>query len=130
MIWTSSGSEVEKPFTETAKKAYASVLANAGANFPVRDAVDTRVINEASGTVKPIGSGAYGSNKGIVDSQKSLGGWPVLKSASPPADADHDGMPDAWELKNKLNPNNAEDRNVLAKNDYTMLEEYLNGILE
>jgi len=122
--------EVEKPFTETAKKAYASVLANAGANFPVRDAVDTRVINEASGTVKPIGSGAYGSNKGIVDSQKSLGGWPVLKSASPPADADHDGMPDAWELKNKLNPNNAEDRNVLAKNGYTMLEEYLNGILE
>jgi len=35
-------------------------------------------------------------------------------------------MPEAWELKNKLNPNNAEDRNVIAKNGYSMLEEYLN----
>jgi len=39
-------------------------------------------------------------------------------------------MPDAWELKNMLNPSNAEDRNLIAKNGYSMLEEYLNGIIE
>lgn len=122
--------EVEKPFTESAEDAYVSVLAKAGAIFPVRDAVDTRVVAEASGKTAPIGSGAYGQNKGIIDSQKSIGGWPELKSSTAPQDADHDGMPDAWEKKNHLDPTNPEDRNKLLSDGYTMLEKYVNELVQ
>lgn len=122
--------EVEKPYTETAREAYKSVLAQAGAIFPFRDAVDNRVVSEASGKSKHSGSGAYGKDKGIIDTQKSIGGWPELKTATPPVDSDHDGMPDTWEIKNKLNANLADDRNVLAKDGYTMLERYINSLVE
>ncbi|WP_407429848.1 polysaccharide lyase family 1 protein [Arcticibacter sp.] len=120
---------VERPFTETAGEAYKSVLANAGAIFPERDKVDKRVVNEASGKLKPSGSGAYGQNKGIIDTQKSVGGWPELKSSKAPVDLDHDGMADDWEIKNKLNPNNVEDRNIVADDGYTMLEKYINSLV-
>lgn len=43
-------------------------------------------------------------------------------------DADQDGMPDAWETKNGLNPNDAEDRNNIAPSGYTWIEEYLNEL--
>ena len=122
--------EVDKPITESAKDAYKSVLAKAGAIFPVRDAIDTRVINEVSGKAKPRGSGVYGKNKGIIDSQKSIGGWPELKTKTPPLDSDHDGMPDDWEKKNSLDPKNPRDGNTLAKDGYTMLEKYLNGLVQ
>jgi pectate lyase len=90
---------VERPRTESAEDAYRSVLAKAGAIFPLRDATDSRIVAEAAGTKEPIGSGAYGERKGIIDSQKSLGGWVELKSKPAPEDTDHDGMPDAWEKK-------------------------------
>ena len=121
--------KVEKPVTESAEDAYKSVLAKAGAIFPVRDAVDTRIVNEASGKIKPTGSGAYGASKGIIDSQKSLGGWPELKAGTPPLDSDHDGMPDNWEKKNNLNPQQPEDRNTVTEDGYTMLEKYLNELV-
>jgi pectate lyase len=53
-----------------------------------------------------------------------------MKSTTPPKDTDHDGMPDKWEKENGLNPKNADDRNKLAEDGYTMLEEYLNTIIE
>ena len=37
-------------------------------------------------------------------------------------------MPDGWEKKNGLNPNDADDRNNVGKDGYTMLEKYLNSI--
>ncbi|MFD2162695.1 polysaccharide lyase family 1 protein [Paradesertivirga mongoliensis] len=121
--------EVEKPQTESAKEAYKSVLAKAGATFPKRDEVDTRIVNEASGKMKISGSGAYGVNKGIIDSQKSVGGWPKLSSVPAPADTDRDGMPDSWEKARSLDPANPDDRNKVSPNGYTMLEMYLNGLV-
>jgi|GEM_PF-5374095 len=47
--------------------------------------------------------------------------------ATSPTDTDHDGMPDDWERKTGLDPNNADDRNTLAADGYTMLEKYLNS---
>ena len=35
-------------------------------------------------------------------------------------------MPDKWELSKGLNPGDPDDRNIIAKSGYTMLEEYLN----
>jgi hypothetical protein len=39
------------------------------------------------------------------------GGWPLLQSAPAPADTDGDGMPDAWEKEDGLDPKDPADRN-------------------
>ena len=123
---------------QTAEGAYTIVLDNAGATLPKRDAVDQRIINEARGgfatfegeSYKVENKVAYPSKKsGIIDTQKDVGGWPVLNSSPAPLDTDHDGMPDSWEQKNKLNKENPDDRNTLAPDGYTMLEKYLNSII-
>ena len=112
-----SGSDV--PETQTALKAYSIVLNLAGASL-VRDAVDSRVVNDVRN-----GTGR------LIDSQKEVGGWPELKSKPAPADTDGDGMPDAWEVKNGLNPNDSADgKRYTIKKDYTNLEVYLNGLVE
>jgi pectate lyase len=112
--------------TETAQDAYESVLAGAGA-FP-RDAVDIRIVNEVrTGTAS--GSGVYGVNKGIIDSPDAVGGYPAYVTGEVPADTDHDGMPDAWETANGLNPNDPADGNAYTVSGYTALEVYLNGLV-
>jgi pectate lyase len=37
-------------------------------------------------------------------------------------------MPDEWEIEHGLNHNDANDRNNITEDGYTMLEKYLNGI--
>ncbi|MBI2924112.1 MAG: pectate lyase [Verrucomicrobia bacterium] len=94
------------------------VLAEAGAILPTRDAVDARVVANVRAR-----SGA------IIDSPAQVGGHPVLNSGTPPADADHDGMPDAWETAHGLNPNEATDSSGdLDSDGYTNLEEYLHSL--
>ena len=43
----------------------------------------------------------------MINSQTEVGGWPKLAAAPAEADADNDGMPDAWENKHGLNPRDA-----------------------
>lgn len=121
---------------QTAEEAYKSVLNDAGAILPKRDAVDLRIIEEARNGTATF-EGVYKTKKtvadqlkitGIIDSQKDVGGWPELKSTPAPTDTDHDGMPDDWENKNGLNPNNAVDRNNVVEDGYTILEKYINSI--
>jgi hypothetical protein len=114
--------------TQSAQDAYTLVLAGAGAILPKRDTIDGRIIGQMQGTVSVFGSGTYGTAKGIIDSQDSVGGWATYNVLPAPADADSDGMPDAWEIANGLNPNDPSDRNMVAPSGYTMLEEYLNNI--
>jgi hypothetical protein len=104
--------------TQSAAEAMRLVLAGAGATLPVRDAVDGRIVSEA-----------LSRSGGLIDSQWEVGGWPVYRSARPPRDADHDGMPDAWEPARKLNPRDPSDASADRDNDgYTNIEEYLNSI--
>jgi hypothetical protein len=111
---------------QSAKDAYEEVLKYAGAYLPKRDAVDERVIQETkNGTA--IGKGVFGK-PGIIDLPFVVGGWPEYKTQPAPTDTDEDGMPDEWEKKNELNANDASDRNKIAKNGYTMLENYLNEL--
>lgn len=114
------------PITEQAALvAYELVLGSAGASFPRRDAVDTRIVNEVR-----TGTATYGKN-GIIDSQTEVGGYPELKSVPAPVDTDRDGMPDDWELERGLDPSDASDGRVVAPgNEYTNLELYLNGLVD
>jgi pectate lyase len=115
---------VKEPFPSptvrpySAQEAYAAVLASVGACLPARDSVDSRIIDtvrQRTGT--------------LINSQKDVGGWPALESAPAPQDTDHDGMPDAWETKYGLNPNDPSDANKdLSGDGYTNVERYLNGI--
>lgn len=109
--------DVPKVNTESAKTAHAKVLKNAGAILPTRDCVDARIIQSVR-----KGSGC------IIDTQDAVGGWPVYRSALPPADSDADGMPDKWERKHKLDPSDPADGIQDTDGDgYTNLEEYLNA---
>jgi hypothetical protein len=108
---------------QTAEEAYELVLSYAGAILPKRDPVDVRVIQEVR-----TGKTTFGKD-GIIDTVADVGGWPEYKSAEPPVDSDGDGIPDWWEKKYGLDPNDPSDANKDLNGDgYTNLEKYLNGI--
>jgi len=95
------------------------VLKNAGASF-CRDSIDERIVNEVKKGIYHYG------DKGIINSQNQVGGWPELISEAAPVDTDHDGIPDYWENNNNLNPQDYSDRNNHdLNNDYTNIEYYL-----
>jgi hypothetical protein len=65
---------------------------------------------------------------GIITDIRQVGGYPEYKG-TPYKDSDKDGMPDAWEKKYKLNPNDSSDANKDLNGDgYTNIEKYINGI--
>ncbi len=113
---------------ETAKESYEKVLRYSGAIIPKRDATDERVVKETS-TGTAIGKGVFGK-PGIIDNVYAVGGWAEYKSTAAPLDTDNDGMPDAWETKKGLNPNDASDGNKKDASGFTMLEIYLNELVE
>lgn len=125
-----------------AKEAYNYVLENVGATFPKRDAVDTRVIKtvktgkvvyaeDAKEFVSPyvkrrLPADSY--KNGIITHPSQVGGLPEYKG-TPVVDSDNDGMPDAWEIKYGLNPNDPTDAVKDCNGDgYTNIEKYINGI--
>ena len=108
---------------ETARDAFHTVLAKAGATLPQRDAVDARVIDM-------VRTGTTTTDNGIVNDPREVGGYPTYRFSPEdvPTDTDHDGMPDAWEEQYQLNPAEAADGSTDADGDgYTNVEEYLNG---
>jgi hypothetical protein len=103
---------------EDALKAFKRVLVDVGTVFPIRDIVDKRVVDSV---VKKTGD--------IINHIDEVGGYPILKSGTPPLDSDHDGMPDKWELAVGLNPNDANDARGDRDGDgYTNIEEYINWL--
>jgi hypothetical protein len=116
--------------TQSAAEAYSLVLSQVGATLPRRDAVDARVIDEVRTGTARFGKKFRDGGVGIVDSQDDVGGWPLLESATPPIDSDHDGMPDAWESVRGLDPQNPKDGAEDRDGDgYTNVEEYLNSLV-
>ena len=122
---------------QSPEEAYKTVLANAGCTLPKRDVIDNRIVDEVRNGYATYEGASYKKLKkvkdaskktGIIDSQEDVGGWPLLKSAPAPADSDHDGMPDEWEKKNGLNPNDPADGNTVNEDGYTNLEKYLNSL--
>ncbi len=102
--------------THAAAEVESVVLAEAGCLRPLRDAVDERIIEDVRQ-----------NRTRIVDTPDQVGGWPELAQGSAPADRDRDGMPDAWELRHGLDPDNPKDGPEDADGDgYTNIEEFLN----
>lgn len=115
--------------TQTAAAAYDLVLQGAGAVRPLRDTLDQRLVREVrtrTGRLIDV-QGGYPHGTPYATSQSA---WPVLKAAPAPADADHDGLPDAWETAHKLNPKDAADRAKVGPGGYPMLEVYLNELAD
>lgn len=110
----------------SALEAYELVLNQSGASLK-RDAVDVRVVEGVR-----LGNSADGKDKnGIIDSQTDVNGWPELKSEEAPLDSDADGMPDAWELLNGLDPNDLSDsKEYKVSKSYTNIEVYINSLIE
>jgi pectate lyase len=113
--------------TESAADAFQRVINQAGA-FP-RDTIDRRVIYEARNGIA-FNSGSFNNHRvcGIIDKPEEGGGWPAYTTYNTIQDNDHDGMDDAWESANGLDPANAADRNRVTTSGYTCLEVYLNGL--
>ncbi|WP_211316371.1 pectate lyase [Niabella yanshanensis] len=114
--------------TYTAQKAYDQVLQFSGASL-VRDAVDQRIINDVE-KQSFTANGSAGSKNGIIDSQNDVGGWPELKSLPAPKDTDGDGMPDVWEIANKLDPEKANAAGRDLNKDYDNIEVYINSLVK
>lgn len=108
---------------------------SAGATLPTRDPVDRCVIahychqaTEATCLSYCQAQGGCPTAGGLIDRpEDGCGPWPDLAYGSPPPDADHDGMPDAWELAHQFDPGDDHDAPLDADLDgYTNVEEYLN----
>lgn len=115
--------------THDAQTAFERVLSYVGTSLK-RDAYDDILVDDVR-----KGTASFTST-GIIDSQNQVTypdgttGWPVLNSLTAPIDSDGDGMPDAWETANGLNPQDAADGKRKAANGYTNLENYLNSLVE
>lgn len=121
--------------THSAAEALRKVLAYSGASL-YRDEIDARYMEEAkTGTAKYKGS--ITKSPGIIDKVSDVNGYTEANfgTASRPADfdTDKDGIPDAWELANGLNPNDGSDAltySLDGKGYYTNVEVYANSLVE
>lgn len=141
--------KVDRPFPMPPVKimptleAYSFVLRNVGATLPVRDPVDTRVVEQvrtgkityqevntdtmAQFKVRKLPKDSY--KLGIVTNIVEVGGYPDYKG-TPYKDSDNDGIPDDWEIKHGLNPKNPNDSAKPAADGsgYSNIEVYLNTL--
>jgi hypothetical protein len=118
------------------------VLQNAGAILPKRDPVDARIVEQVkTGTIitnptvqlpttqfkhrrLPIDSYKIG----IITDPSQVGGYPTY-AGDAYTDSDNDGLPDGYEKKNKLDPKNGNDAAIIAKNGFSNIENFLNGLV-
>ena len=119
------------------------VLNNAGATLPVRDAVDKRIVEQVkTGTIvvsdKVVAPTTQFKHRrlaldsykiGIITEPSQVGGYPEYKG-TPYKDSDNDGMPDEYEIKNKLNGNDATDAAKITKSGYSNIEVYLSSVVD
>jgi len=95
---------------------YRKILLNAGANVPLRDKIDQKIIEDVvnrKGSITDIPNEDYSKQ--------------IYFDENP--DTDRDGVPDDWELGHGMNPYDNEDIKFDYDNDgYSNIEEYLNDL--
>lgn len=128
---------VDEPFfdshakIESARSAYRSVLSDVGANLPMMDNTDTRIINETLNRSYTY-VGSKSGIRGEIDNEADAGGYEVYPETewADDYDSDLDGLPDWWETIHGTNANSPagdfSDSNADSNGDgYTALEDYL-----
>lgn len=125
-----------------ANTAKSFVLANAGATLPIRDAVDTRIVKQVqTGKIENNPTCALPQSQfkhrrlpidsykiGIITDPCQAGGYPDYKGIAY-KDTDNDGMPDEYERKNGLRPNDPTDASKITTSGYSNIEVYLNSLV-
>lgn len=116
---------------ETANEAYKNVLSDVGANQPVQDLTDQRVVSETlfrSYTYVGSKSGI----KGEIDDEQDAGGFEDYPKELRPVsyDTDYDGLPNWWEDIRGTDPRTrtrdfVETISDMEGDGYTELERYL-----
>lgn len=120
---------VEEIAIQSAKESFEKVMKAAGASFR-RDTLDERIINDVKNRTGKFIDVQGGFPHGTAY-ELTVNAWPTLKSLSAPADADKDGIPDEWEKKNGLNPNDPADASLTSLHSfYTNIEVYINLLLK
>ena len=121
--------------THSAAEAFSKVLAYGGASL-YRDEIDARYMEEAK-TGTALYKGSITLSPGMIDKVSDVKGYTEANfgTATRPADfdTDKDGIPDAWELANGLNPNDGSDAltySLDGKGYYTNVEVYANSLVE
>lgn len=121
--------------THSAAESFSKVLAYSGASL-YRDEIDARYMEEAK-TGTALYKGSITLSPGIIDKVSDVKGYTEANfgTATRPADfdTDKDGIPDAWELANGLNPNDGSDAltySLDGKGYYTNVEVYANSLVE
>ncbi|WP_229239678.1 T9SS C-terminal target domain-containing protein [Echinicola soli] len=128
---------VDEPFfpsyitTQPAREAYKIVLSDVGANQPVLDDHDQRIIRETLDSTYTY-KGSLSGIPGMPDTEQDVGGWEVYPEVHRPAkwDTDQDGLPDWWEKARGLNPDSengdfSDANQDKDRNGFTQLDDYL-----
>lgn len=114
---------------QTASDAFIDVLLKSGASYR-RDTLDARIINDVrnrSGRIIDV-QGGYPHGTAY---ELTVDAWPALQIVPAAADGDKDGMPDAWEKKNGLNPADGADASSFSLHkNYTNIEVYINSLAD
>ena len=111
--------------TQSAADAYSSVIASAGASLH-RDEIDGLVIADVISLGKTGHLWTSQTGTGLGN-----GGYGTLNGGTAPVDTDGDGIPDAWERRYGLDPNDASDATAdFDRTGYTNIEKYVNGLLD
>lgn len=100
-----------------------SLLPMVGASLPYRDLLDCYVVDQFKSFGKK-GVIITNETENPIGTPSTWNMWAGTKRI----DTDNDGMPDAWERDNGLNPNVASDAVAYAANGYLNIENYINGI--
>lgn len=116
---------------ESAQEAYKHVLSDVGANQPMTDLTDQRILSEtANRTYTYVGSKS--GIKGEIDDEQDAGGFEDYPEELRPVtyDTDYDGLPNWWEEIRGTDPHTRTrdyvDTNADLEGDgYTELERYL-----
>ena len=121
--------------THSAATAYQKIISYCGASL-FRDEVDERYMTELQNGTATY-SGSVTKKPGRIDLVSDCNGYTEANfptgSREAGFDTDNDGIPDAWETANGLNPSDASDAKTYtldAKGWYTNLEVYANSLVQ
>jgi rhamnogalacturonyl hydrolase YesR len=121
---------------ETAQEAYKRVLSDVGANQPMTDDTDARIVSETLNRTHTY-VGSKSGIKGEIDDEMDAGGFEDYPETAwdDSYDTDLDGLPDWWEEMRGLNAHSPaddfSDSNADSDGDgYTELEHYLDFLAQ